>query len=109
MLQSCGTLTYDPLMRGQKVIEPFWLILKCDQRLGYYYAWLLFKQHCVKLRRPAWETHISVIRSEPVKDKSLWGKDSGMKIWFEYEPMVLTNGRHYWMKVSCPKLLDLRE
>jgi hypothetical protein len=109
MLKSYGTLTYDPLMQNQKVLEPFWLILSCDQEIGRYYAWLLYKQHCVKLRRPGWKTHISVIRGEQVQNASRWGWGAQKKVPFSYEPLILTNGRHYWMRVQCEPMLTLRE
>jgi len=109
MLRSYGTLVYDPIMKGQKVKEKFWLMLSCDQELTRYYGWLLLRQHCVKLRRPGWDTHISVIRNEEVINPAKWGWGAGKKVEFRYEPEVLSNGRHFWIRVECEKMLDLRE
>jgi len=109
MIKACGTFTYDPRMRGQKVEEPFWLILSCDPEIGEYYSWLLLKQHCVKLRRPGWKAHISVIRGEKVVNSTAWGKYAGRRVGFEYEPIVKTNGKHYWLSVESEDLLDVRE
>lgn len=109
MLRSYGTLRYDPTMKGQKVRESYWMILTCDEEITRYYAWLLLKQHCVTLRRPAWRTHVSVIRNERIKTPSKWGWGNGKKVEFQYDPTVLTNGIHYWMRVTCDKMLELRE
>jgi len=108
-LQSSGRLRHDPKMKGQKVVEPFWLILDCEDDLRGLYAWLLFRQHCVKLRRPAWGTHISVVRGENVPCPGGWGKNDGKRLSFWYKPLVKTNGRHYWMPISCPALSQVRE
>jgi len=108
MYTSWGRLRYDPRMPRQKVVEPNWLILDCDPAIGFYYSWLLFKHHCVKLRRPAWKCHVSVIRSEGISCPDKWGHDDGRKIKFEYDPVIKTNGRHYWLSVHSEELLDVR-
>jgi hypothetical protein len=110
VFSSCGILKYDPAFDKQKVMEPFWLIILCDDEISRYYRHWVFKHCCIKLARPLWHAHISIIKNEPVKNASLWGRlRAGQKIKFQYEHRVATNGKHYWLPVKCPDMLDLRE
>jgi hypothetical protein len=62
-----------------------------------------------ELRRPAWETHISVIRDEKPSNESDWLKYDGQDIEFTYMPDLEFNGIYVWMPVLCPNALDIRE
>jgi len=74
----------------------------------------------ILIRRPAWKEHITVIRGAyewlgPKGNLNLWGKYDGDSIEFEYEPRITTREpepdrpKYFWLNVSCPKLLDIRE
>lgn len=108
-MKSTGYLRFDPRMKGQKVLDPFWLILQCDSELVRYYKHWVFKGYFEKIMMPAWGAHITVIRNEKPAKPELWGKRAGDFFEFEYDPEIRTNGRHYWLKVSSPSLLDFRE
>lgn len=63
----------------------------------------------LKLTRPVWGAHISVIRGERIPNAKIWETDANKIIEFEYEPGVIDNGEYYWLKVKCPYLSELRE
>ena len=58
--------------------------------------------------RPAWDSHITVIRNEEPLHKEYWEKYSGKTVEFEYETSPLTDGNYWWVTVFCEELLDLR-
>ena len=109
MFKSSGVLVYDPHYNGQNDVKPFWLMLSCDEELTRYYAWLLFKERCVKLNQKClWGTHISVVRGEKPND-GWWGKQGvGETIEFEYDGIVHGDGTYFWMDVKCPRLSEIR-
>lgn len=87
-----------------------------DDEISRYYRHLYAKDHpylngdrSIKLTRPVWGTHISVIRGERIPNSTLWRIDENKIIEFEYCGGVIDNGEYYWLKVNCPYLGDLRE
>lgn len=107
--RSFGYLRYDPRMEGQKVLEPYWLILQCDEELCRYYRHWVQVGCYTKIWRPAWGAHISVIRGEKPRNPALWAKNSAKKVSFEYKHEILSNSKHYWIRIDSPELLDIRE
>lgn len=91
-----------------------WAVIFVDDEIGRYYRHLFIKQHPYlngwangnRLARPLWGSHLSFLRSETSK---LWGLDNNKLIEFEYEPGIKDNGTYFWLNVSCPYLLDLRQ
>jgi len=109
MFEGSGRLKYDPSMDGMKVIEPFWLILECCGDISNYYAHMLYKWNGTKIHRPAWGTHISVIRNEKLQNTNLWKLNNGQKVKFLYDHVIQTNGNHYWLQVESPELMAIRK
>lgn len=109
-----GKIVYSP--RSHLGSNEKWAVLMCDDEISKYYRHLYTMMYphrngvrIGKLGRPVWGAHISWLRSEYIHNIKLWGLDANKIIEFDYEPGVLDNGTYYWMKVSCPLLLDLRE
>jgi hypothetical protein len=103
-------LTYDP--KAKTIAgKPWWLILVCCDDLARYYrqqySW--FYKSKPQLQKPAWNSHISVLRGEKPQNQNLWGFRNNEVIEFEYEDRLLTNDLYYWLPVKCPELLDIRE
>jgi hypothetical protein len=74
-----------------------WAYVGLDPDLARLYAWLLLREHCVKIHRPTWGPHVSIVRSEPRPRGSPWGLRAGELVEVLYEPMIMTNGTRYWM------------
>ena len=110
MIRSVGTLRYSPKLLGDRLSEKWWLVLDCDEAIGTYYRDLyrLFHHRTKQLLRPAWDSHITVIRNEEPLHKEYWEKYSGKMVEFEYETSPLTDGNYWWVTVFCEELLDLR-
>jgi hypothetical protein len=108
-VRSIGTLRYSPKLLGNNS-EKFWLVVDCDPTIGLYYRNLyqLFHHKTRQLMRPAWESHITVIRNEEPPRKELWEKYSGKQVEFEYEHFVHTDGNYWWVRVLSEELLDIR-
>lgn len=113
-MKSIGKLVYTP--RTHLASSDRWIVLMCDDEISRYYRHLYTKEYPYlngdksgKLTRPVWGTHISIIRGEKVPKYDLWGLDANKLVEFEYEAGVESNHEYYWLKVTCPYLLDLRQ
>ena len=107
-------IKYDPTsVKGNpdSMFKPWWLIgfTQKENELQEYYAAIIYKRTGIKLIKPAWGPHISIIRGEEPLNKELWKKYDGEEIEFIYDHYIKTNGGHWWLKVTCDKLLDIRE
>ena len=112
-IKSHGIITFDPESikdPSGKMFKPWWMIIKVDGDIVEYYSWWLEKRFGIKLQRPAWGAHISVIRNEesPVWDK-FKEKLNNKEIIFEYIPEPRSNGKHWWLKVTSDEILKIRE
>jgi len=109
-VKSVGTLRYSPKLLGDRTSENWYLVLDCDPNIGTYYRGLyrLLHQKTRQLMRPAWDSHITVVRNEEPPHKELWEKYNGKQVQFDYEHNTLTNGKYWWVTVVCEELLDIR-
>jgi hypothetical protein len=113
-MKSIGKIVYSP--RTHLSSSEKWLVVMCDDEISRYYRHLYSKEYpylngdrSTKLTRPVWGAHISCIRGEFIPNMKLWGLDANKVIEFDYEGGVLDNQEYYWLKATCPYLLDLRE
>jgi len=116
MFKSTGRLRYSPTINGSMNRRnggstKWWLVIDCDPEIGRYYRSLyqMWSYNVSELRRPAWETHISVIRDEKPPNESDWMKYDGQTIEFVYTPDLEFNGIYVWLPVTCNRALDIRE
>ena len=113
MNKSQGYLKYSPKTLGNRISENWYLVLHCDEDIGKYYRYLFYIANfkTIKLQRPAWKEHITVIRNEePANEfKYLWEKYDSRTIEFEYEHNVKDNDHYYWFSAYSNDLLDIRE
>lgn len=112
-----GKIIFDPKAIADpsgKMFKPWWVIVALDKddEFGQYYSWFYEKQHGIKLQRPAFGAHISVIRGEET-DLENWQKFKELyhkkPIKFTCDISPRTNGMHVWLRVKCDELKDLRE
>jgi len=108
-MKSQGKILYSPHTHLNS--SQFWAILSCDDEISKYYRSLFYKEfpYKGKLTRPVWGSHISFIRNEKILNYQLWKLDENKIVDFDYEGGVQDNKEYYWLKVTCPYLLDLRE
>lgn len=111
---STGTLRYSPKLIGDQPQSPnWWLVLDCDPEIGKYFRHLYLLDHyrCKTLRRPAWDSHITVIRNEEPDDKHkpMWNRFAGCKVQFQVIFNPRTNGEYCWLPIQSDFLLDLRQ
>lgn len=122
-----GYLKYDPVSETTRY-DPWWLAVMCPMGLALFYQDLIYKEASktvaaheafgfgdwpvikkqVKVKKSVWGPHVSLIRGEEPSNKELWGKYDGKKIWFEYSPIVGTNGCHYWLPVYSKEFFAIR-
>lgn len=113
-MKSIGKLVYSP--RTHLASSERWLVLMCDDEISRYYRHLYTMEYppylnggySLKLTRPVWGTHISIIRGEKIPHMNLWGLDANKIVEFEYDAGVIDNGEYYWLKARCPALSQLR-
>lgn len=104
-----GTLVFDPV--AGKAQNPWWAIIECPKDIIEYYHHWIAKEENVKLNKPLFGAHISVIRGEEPPDsfKSIWGAGQGSELLFSYKHEVETNGEYWWLRVRCEELNALRK
>lgn len=110
-MKSVGTLRYSPKLLGDHASENWWAILDCDTSIVSYYRALykLYRYKTQELMRPAWDSHITIIRNEEPPNPVSWEKHAGQSFEFEYGHEVHTNGSYWWVTVTCQPLMDLRK
>ena len=62
-------------------------------------------------RRHVQPVHIraAIVRGEEPPRKAAWFLLDGASVPFRYGHEVLTNGKHFWLRVECPILYVVRE
>lgn len=110
--RSVGKLRYSPQLLGGKQ-ERWWIVIDCDPEIGKYYRELYRLEHhgVHELLRPAWDSHITVLRNEEPPDefKSQWGRYEGWEIPFVVFPPCETDGYYVWVSVESGFCHDLRK
>lgn len=103
--KSTGVLHYSP-----KSNNKWWLVLWCDNELSRYYRHLyhLYCYKCDSLKKPAWNSHITVIRDEMPSEISLWGLYQDISVDFYYECDFETDGTYWWIPVISDQLMEIR-
>lgn len=106
-----GVLKYNPKAKSIDS-KPWWLILQGCEDLARYYREtynLFYRGTNKKLNKPAWGSHVSIIRGEEPPNKELWLVQADEIVTFEYDTELNTNDLYCWLTVRCDTLLDLRE
>jgi len=105
-----GIIRYSPKLLGA-LSSKWWVVLDADPELGKYYRHLFYihRNKCNKLQRPAWESHITIVRDEEPPNKLAWDKYNGLVVEFEIVPEFATNGDYFWFPVKCKFAIDLRD
>lgn len=105
--ESVGTLQFDPGV-GTRHFEPWWALLLCDQGIIDFYSWLLLRWGVALHKGSHWGPHACAVRGQEPPDKAAWGVDPG-PVAFRYSNVVRwDNGRHAWLDVWSPGLLEVR-
>jgi hypothetical protein len=132
-----GVLVFDPVSDGVRS-KPWYAIVRCDEGwFRLYEHWMSFNgptrwakvtddarvfggqfvDRTPRLalvregfQRPAWGPHITVVRGEqPMgQGRNLWGTAYPRPLVFTFDPELRTNGKHWWINIECPEILDIR-
>lgn len=96
--------------KGKLKLFNKWVLLECDRAIAQYYCSLYSMEYFYKpkIQIPLWGAHISVIRGEILLSQ-LKEEIQGMEVEFYYIPQIESNGIHFWHRVVCPILDDIRE
>lgn len=98
-----------------KPVSDWWLLLTADPEIVKYYSWLARTWGIAIEAGSRHGPHISVVKGERVKNKSLWFKwaaasrqGKAPKIKFKYSNQLRHNGYHAWLDVQAPALSEIR-
>lgn len=90
--------------------NPFWLVVECDGGLADFYSDQIKKSgEEGDVNVPLAGAHISVVRNEKPRNKVTWQSCVRQKIDYEYQPLLKTNGKHWWLPVRSEQLVQLRK
>lgn len=112
MIEIPSILKYDPIpLSGnvEKMFKPWWCIALIEGEVSEYYSWFVLKRTGIRIQRPAWGSHVSICRGEEPVNKDFWKRHDGETLIMRYDPDVRTNGNHWWMRIECEGMLDIRE
>ena len=90
----------------------WWITIDTICDIGQYYQYLynLTNKARIRVQKPKWGYHITLIRSEePLKNKDQWTKQNGKIFQFEYNPIIITGEKHIWLNITCKEGTKLRE
>lgn len=106
---SVGNLVYDKLdIKQPKSKSPYWARVYVDKGILDFYFWLAEKKGIKLDKGVRGGPHITFIRGEEPKDKSLWGYEAG-EVEFRYSNIIrMDNGYHAWLDVYSEQLNDIR-
>jgi hypothetical protein len=115
--RSVGVIECDPLKLGFALAsDNWWMTLLTCEELGRYYleqCRYAYRFSSLRILRPAWGSHITIVRGEEPPDRALWQrireKVETKELVFSYCPIIRTNGKHFWLDVELDEALDLRE
>lgn len=100
---------YEPRTPCGKGGNPWWLILRTDDAIIEYYQWWIESELRIKLQRPLFGAHISVIRGEePIHNSSLWKIRQGESLQVYYSPFLEHAEGFWWLPILCPQLEEIR-
>lgn len=85
------------------------LTVDIDPGLGAYYRSMIPKS--VKVQKPRWPTHITVVRGDKETPVNLehWGRYEGREVKFTYDPDLRIDEHYCWLNVWCDRLSEIRE
>ena len=113
VFESSGRIIYDPIRKGLKTKDKWWVIIQTDPDIVKYYRYYLKNvYHMHHVVDPAWGSHISILRGEKPRDDKmqLWNKlHAGKKINFVYTHEVYGNDEYWWLNVYAPELFEIRQ
>jgi hypothetical protein len=105
-----GRLVYDPrvIVDGVEHFDPWWTVLECAPSLLDPHRAVVEARHGVRLTRPRWGAHLSVVSGEAPLVPERWGWRRGEEIEFLYAEEAETDGVFFWLRVLSEELLDIR-
>jgi len=88
-----------------------WITAECDDGILDYYWWWYWKEKHVKLIKPMFGAHISVVRGKEEEiDQGWWERGfRGTVVFFYYPERIFLYDTHVWLPVSGDGLYDIRE
>ena len=104
-------------VKKPKSDQNWWMVLDCTtEEIGRYYRHLYRVEHsrAIKLSRPYWGAHVTVVRNEEPPNKDLWWNYDGERVEFDYRPPVRDNYSEerfrsfWWVDVICPRFEEIR-
>jgi hypothetical protein len=112
VFSSTGTIRYSPSCKSIPEAPKWWVIVDaCEGLAAYYRHWSNYDKRfgSSKLIKPAWSSHISVVRNEVPSRPEFWEAHKGYEVSFNYSHILRNNGEYWWLDVDCEQLLDFRE
>jgi hypothetical protein len=109
-IESSGSIRTGTSYQKFHGANPFWLVVECDRGLSDFYSDQIKKSgERGNVNTPLAGAHISVVRNEKPKAKDAWRGSIRKRISYEYQPLLKTNGLHWWLPVRSEELVELRK
>lgn len=122
-IESTGIVRYDPVRTGLKS-NASCCVIDVDDGISDYYRHLVSSKYGIKLDKPSWGAHISVIQGRWAKESpdfdKLWGLYEGLEVDFKYSiyprfsgdvkyKTSTPNGSFWFLDVKCDMFYKIRQ
>ena len=96
--------------KGRIIYHSRWVVMECPKDIIDYYHYWVEKKTGLKLHKPKFGSHISVIRGDEEfnRESELYRKYHEGFVEFTYSNDLQTNGDYWWLPVECKTLEKLR-
>lgn len=110
VFETTGTILYDPPRDGMKRNTEWWCIIKLCPGLVDYYRSQFIKRYHIDLHRPAWGSHLSIVRGERSGlVRKHWKALHEKKVVVRYTHEVFWNEEHAWVNAHCDEFYEIRD
>lgn len=119
LLYGRGKIVYDPFRPNiKKEKNVWWCVVEIDDEIANYYRWWVSRRYHKTMLKPSWNAHITVVGGTKPKNINKWKERHGQEVIFAYEhypqtydPNVRRSSEppHWWVRVYCDELNDVRE
>lgn len=96
--------------KTQIIYHSRWVIAECPKDIMEYYWNWIFKEKGIRLHKPRFGSHISIIRGDEEFDRksNIYWKYHEEFTEFNYDNNLQTNGDYWWLPIHCSKFEMLR-
>lgn len=109
-----GIITFPDNITKKHEMQSEWkqtIIIKTNCDIENYYSWFIQKRFNLVLNKTIRGSHLTIVNDKmnPSEFNKFRDIFENKEIIFYYNPIPVTNGEHWWLRVFCPESENIRE